>query len=209
MHWQPPRSQWKLNLGFMVFLFLLFVVIWQISSRIAVIFGLGIALGFTLQKARFCFTSALRDPLLTGITQLSQALILLLALSVLGFAGVAWWSADQNIPLILNIYPLGFHTIVGGILFGVGMVLAGGCASGVLMRIGEGFAMQMVAFIGLLVGALIGERSLDLWRAVFGEIPGIFLPEILGWFPAIILELLALLGLWKLSRWWQRKQIGG
>jgi uncharacterized membrane protein YedE/YeeE len=202
------HSQRKWNIGFILFLTLLLALLSQISIRLSLIMALGISLGFVLQKSRFCLVSALRDPILIGMTQLTRAFLLLLGISILGFALVSWASSQRNIPLTLNVFPLGVHTVVGGLLFGIGMVLAGGCSSGILMRMGEGFAMQWVALFGLVVGAVLGERSLIDWRNTFGEWPGVFLPDILGWFLTLILEIGALLALWQLARWWQKKQFG-
>ena len=202
------HSQQKWNLGFIVFLTLLLALLSQISIRLTLIMALGISLGFVLQKSRFCLVSALRDPILIGMTQLTRAFLLLLGISILGFALVSWGASQRNVPLALNVFPMGVHTVVGGVMFGMGMVLAGGCSSGILMRIGEGFVMQWVAFFGLVVGAILGERTVTHWRNAFGEWPGIFLPDVLGWFPTLILEIFALIALWKLTRWWQKKQFG-
>lgn len=202
------HSQWKLSLGFSFFMLLLMVLLIQVSIQLALVFMLSLGLGFTLQKSRFCCASAFRDPLLVGTTKLTQALILLLAISVVGFAVVANVAEVLKIPLSLNLAPLGFNTIIGGILFGIGMVLAGGCASGILMRIGEGFAMQMIALVGLLIGTLLGSYSLPYWHMIFAESPGIFLPDIFGWLPAVAIQILILLGLWQVTRWWQKKQNG-
>ena len=202
------HSQQKWNIGFIVFLTLLLVLLSQISIRLTLILTLGISIGFVLQKSRFCLVSALRDPILIGMTQLTRAFILLLGISILGFALVSWGAVQRNIPLSLNVFPLGVHTIVGGLLFGIGMVLAGGCTTGILIRIGEGFAMQLVAFFGLVVGAVLGERSVINWRNAFGEWPGIFLPDIFGWVPTLILEIAILSALWQLAKWWQKKQLG-
>ncbi|MDO0823449.1 YeeE/YedE thiosulfate transporter family protein [Desulfosporosinus nitroreducens] len=202
------HSQRKWNIGFILFLTLLLLLLSQISIRLTLITSLGISLGFVLQKSRFCLVSALRDPILIGMTQLTRAFLLLLGISILGFALVSWGASQSNIPLSLNIFPMGVHTVVGGLLFGIGMVLAGGCSTGIIIRIGEGFAMQMLAFFGLAVGSVLGERSLKSWRYTFGEWPGIFLPDIFGWVPTLILEIIVLLTLWQLARWWQKKQLG-
>ena len=202
------HSQRKLNIGFILFLTLLITLLSQISIHLTLILALGIGLGFVLQKSRFCLVSSLRDPILIGMTQLTRAFLLLLGISILGFALVSWGAAQINIPLRLNVFPLGVHTVVGGLLFGIGMVLAGGCTSGILVRIGEGFAMQGVAFFGLLVGSVLGNRSVANWKNVFGESPGIFLPDLLGWVPTLILEIIILTALWQLSKWWQIKQLG-
>lgn len=201
-------SQRKLNMGFTLFMVLLFILVAQLSPKLALVLGLGTALGFAMQKSRFCFAAAIRDPLLVGMTHLTQALILLIALSIAGFTLIVWVGEARGISYSLNVFPLGVHTLVGGVLFGIGMVLAGGCASGVLMRIGEGFGMQMLALGGLLIGALLGKLTVAHWRFVFGERPGIFLPDKIGWFGTLFLEFGVLFGLWMLARWWQRKQVG-
>jgi hypothetical protein len=68
--------------------------------------------------------------------------------------------------------------------------------------------MQMAAFGGIMVGAVLGKYSLPVWRANFGELPGIFLPDVVGWFPAIIIQLFILFMLWKITRWWKKKLKG-
>lgn len=199
-------EQRKWNIGLMFFMIMLLILLAQVSTKLALNLALGIAIGFTLQKSRFCFVAGMRDPLLLGITSLSQALILLVALSILGYAWVIVSNPAES--LFLNVYPLGIHTLLGGILFGIGMVIAGGCASGILMRMGEGFAMQTVAFIGLLAGAMLGGSSQKYWRSLWGESPGVFLPDKLGWIPALLIESAILFLLWMLARWWQNIKYG-
>lgn len=200
------KSQRKANLGFSIFIiFLLFLLI-QVSTQLALVFAVSLAIGFTMQKSRFCFVSAFRDPLLVGTTKLTEALILMLVISIPSFSIVFNLSDVFNIPIKLYVTPFGVHTFIGGILFGIGMVLAGGCASGILMRVGEGFAMQMVALFGLFVGAFLGKYSLTYLLSIFYEFPGIFLPDIMGWVPAVAVQLLILLLLWKVIRWWRKNK---
>jgi uncharacterized membrane protein YedE/YeeE len=208
MEINPFHSQRKWNFGFVLFITLLLALLFQISIHLTLIFTLGISLGFVLQKSRFCIVAALRDPLLIGMTQLTRAFLLLLGISILGFALVFWGASQKNISIILYVFPFGVHTVVGGLLFGIGMVLAGGCTTGILMRIGEGFAMQWVAFFGLVIGSVLGERSLIHWKNTFGELPGIFLPDLFGWLPTLLLEITVLTALWLLAKWWQKKKLG-
>lgn len=200
------KSQSKLNLGFSIFILLFLIFLFQLSTRLALIFALSLALGYTLQKSRFCFVAAFRDPLLVGTTKLSQAVILLLLISIPAFTLVFYISSLLNLPIELKVTPFGFHTLLGGILFGIGMVIAGGCASGTLMRVGEGFAMQMLALGGLIIGAFLGNFSLPYLLNIFQEFPGVFLPDIMGWIPALSIQLLALLSLWQGIRWWQKSK---
>ena len=52
--------------------------------------------------------------------------------------------------------PFGVHTLIAGLIFGVGMVLSGGCASGSLYKIGEGnMTSFVVAFFGLCIGQAV------------------------------------------------------
>lgn len=200
------KSQKKWSLGYIIFLILGMTLLAQFSLKLAAALLIGIGIGFVMQKTRFCFVSAFRDPMLVGMTTLTRAVVFLLILSMLGFAGTYWLAGQLGWSLKLNVFPFGIHTIVGGGLFGIGMVLAGGCASGVLVRMGEGFGMQMVAFAGLIIGAIFGEQSLPYWKAYFGEHAGIFLPDVLGWLPAIIIQLSLLIFLWYLAKWWQKNQ---
>lgn len=199
------KSQQKLNLGFSFFILLLLLLLVQVSAQLALIFLVSLAIGFTMQKSRICFVAAFRDPLLVGTTKLTETLILLLVISIPSFAIVYNFADMFNISLNLYVTPFGVHTFIGGILFGTGMVLAGGCASGILTRVGEGFAMQMIALLGLFIGAFWGKYSLPHWLSIFHEFPGIFLPDIMGWVPAVALQLSILLLLWKAIRWWQRR----
>ena len=55
------------------------------------------------------------------------------------------------------VVPVSFATVIGAFIFGIGMVIAGGCASGTLMRVGEGFTMQILALFFFIVGSLWGR----------------------------------------------------
>ncbi|NMA69219.1 MAG: YeeE/YedE family protein [Desulfitobacterium sp.] len=200
------KSQSSLNLGFSIFILLFLIFLLQLSTKLALIFALSLALGYTLQKSRFCFVAAFRDPLLVGTTKISQAVILLLIISIPAFFLVFQIASNLHLPIELNVTPFGFHTFLGGLLFGTGMVLAGGCASGTLMRVGEGFAMQMIALGGLIIGAFLGNSSLPYILNIFHEFPGVFLPDIMGWVPAISIQLLVLILLWLGIRKWQKSK---
>ena len=63
------------------------------SPDLAISWVIGIGFGIVLQKARFCFAAAFRDPFLTGSTSLAKAVIIALAIATLGFAASAsGWS---------------------------------------------------------------------------------------------------------------------
>ncbi|MCL7413588.1 MAG: YeeE/YedE family protein [ANME-2 cluster archaeon] len=110
-------------------------------------FLFGVAFGAVLQRGRFCMASAARDLFLTKDTYLAKGVIYAILFTSIGFFTV------ESLGLIeFQIKPLGLHNVIGGSLFGVGMVLAGGCASGVLFRAGEGYVSAYTAILGVLTG---------------------------------------------------------
>lgn len=162
------------------------------------VFPIGILLGLTLERSRFCFAASIRNPLTIGTTKLLQAVIIALIVSTLGFYFLQVQTIDINnfqiseVPGTLK--PVGWNTVVGGILFGIGMVIAGGCASGTLMRIGEGFTLQIVVLIAFITGSVLaGIFHYSFWYDLFIEGTEIvYLPEVLGFIPALILQITVL-----------------
>ncbi|HRF96358.1 MAG TPA: YeeE/YedE thiosulfate transporter family protein, partial [Aggregatilineales bacterium] len=59
--------------------------------------------------------------------------------------------------------PLGWHTIFGATLFGFGMVLAGGCVTGSIYRMGEGYVGSWVSFAGILLGLFSASFTWNWW----------------------------------------------
>jgi len=158
---------------------------------------LGILMGITLQRSRLCFTAGFRDPILVGSTKVLKAVLIGLILSTLGFYFLHLQSAAQGIadPLQLpgQIYPVGIHTALGAVVFGAAMVLAGGCASGTLVRVGEGYAMQLIVLIGFIIGTLLGARHYEFWDLMLiSKAPTIYLPSLLGYRSTLVLQLLVL-----------------
>jgi uncharacterized membrane protein YedE/YeeE len=113
----------------------------------AILAGLlvGILFGFALQRGRFCMNSAIRDSILLQDMTLAKSVAIAVLVSMFGFAimDAAGWIAVNPKPLVWGA------NLVGGIIFGIGMVLAGGCASGITYRVGEGMVGALAALIGL------------------------------------------------------------
>lgn len=108
--------------------------------------AIGIILGFILQRGRFCTTGAFRDVVFAGKTRWFSAFIVLIAVHAIGL----WTMVSLG---VITVEPGQFPwlaTIIGGFIFGVGMVLAAGCATGTYYRVGEGligswFALALYA----------------------------------------------------------------
>lgn len=186
-----------------------------------VIIGLGF--GYVLQRSRFCFTASLRDPVLTGGTNLTKAVIIALSLASLGYMALQMKATGfgleklgtEALPDVSklpgHVRDVGVHTILGGFIFGIGAVIAGGCASGTLMRMGEGFVQQWIAFIFFVLGSVIGMALLPYMQdtGILYQSVKVYLPKLLGgWVPAIIIQFGLLFLLYILADWYGKKKAG-
>lgn len=115
----------------------------------------GALFGFALQRGRFCMNSAFRDIILGRDFTLFKALAVAILVSMIGFSVMAMTGVVTLAPKPL----MWGANIVGGLLFGVGMVLAGGCASGITYRTGEGMMGAVMAVLGFGLSALMGATG--------------------------------------------------
>jgi hypothetical protein len=113
----------------------------------AVMTGLfvGVLFGFVLQRGRFCMNSAFRDAILLKDNVLLKTVFVALLVEMVGFAVM-----DSVGAIAINPKPFWWGAnLLGSFIFGIGMVLAGGCASGITYRFGEGMVGAMTAVLGL------------------------------------------------------------
>ena len=134
------------------------VVILSVTDQpiAAIYWVVGVVFGVTVQRSRFCFTSAFRDFFLLGQTRMIKGILVGLAVSSVGFVMIMSTVSPNPgfgaFPSDAHVLPVGLSTLIAGILFGIGMVLAGGCVSGSLYRMGEGYVGSWVAILGVMVG---------------------------------------------------------
>ncbi len=173
---------------------------------------IGVGLGYSMQRSRFCFTAAYRDPMLTGETKLTRAVIVAFALSTILFFGkhaaafgtdLSKLTADNMPGNVINL-----QMIIGSFIFGIGAVLAGGCASGTFVRMGEGYVQLWICFpffcLGNAVAGGITKATAGTWFTAGSKV---YLPQVFGGLvPALLIQLAALLALWVLASWWESKK---
>jgi hypothetical protein len=108
------------------------------------------------------------------------------------------------------VFPSFWHgALLGGALFGAGMVIAGGCGTGSIWRAGEGHVKLWVAVFFFAVGASM-MRLLLVRAQLLGELgAAIFLPDLVGWQGAGW-SVVAVMLIWYLLAGWneQRKRSG-
>ncbi|MDR3419627.1 MAG: YeeE/YedE family protein, partial [Nevskia sp.] len=157
---------------------------------VVALFALGGVLGVALYHASFGFTSAYRAFLSERRSAGLRAQLVMLALAVVLFFPALGAGQLFGHPVSGNVSPLGTSVVVGAFLFGVGMQLGGGCASGTLFAAGGGSTRMLVTLAFFIVGSVVGVAQLGWWQAL-PSLPPVSLVTSLGWPVALALNLAA------------------
>ncbi|HJV96789.1 MAG TPA: YeeE/YedE family protein [Albitalea sp.] len=134
-------------------------------------FALALLFGAIAQHTRFCTMGALADVVNIGDWSRLRMWMLAMGTAVLGFNALVYFGALRASDSIYAGPSVAWlSAIVGGGLFGVGMVLASGCASKNLVRAGGGslkalVVLGVVAFAGFAtlkgIGAVVRVLTVD------------------------------------------------
>jgi hypothetical protein len=93
-----------------------------------------------------------------------RSFVLLVAVSMALFEAARLFGLLSVYPFPLLYAPTAAN-VIGGLLFGIGMVLAGGCVVGTLYKMGSGSALSMTAFVGLIIGSGLYAEVHPAWAA--------------------------------------------
>lgn len=175
---------------------------------------LGGLAGLGLYHAAFGFTAAWRRLVRERRGAGLRAQMLLLALAcvvtypLIGLETQTGWNMH---PVIL---PMGLASAIGAVVFGIGMQLGGGCASGTLFTVGGGSTRMVVTLAFFIAGSVVATAHIpSFWNQLdemtgVPNIPGFSATATLGPFGALAL-LLAILGtIWLSSAWFERRAHG-
>ena len=131
------------------------------ASR-AIIVLAGFAIGFVMHRSRFCVARAVREPFMTAEGDMTKAVILALAVGTPVASLI--FQAELLDPYTAIPPRFWLGSLLGGTVFGLGMVFAGGCGTGSLWRVGEGHlklwvAVFFFAWVGSIAHALFGKAG--------------------------------------------------
>jgi len=158
-----------------------------VGAAQAALYIVGALLGVTLYHAAFGFTSAWRVFIADGRGAGLRAQMLMLAVGVaLFFPALSGGTLFGN-PVTGLVQPAGTSVIVGAFLFGIGMQLGGGCASGTLYTVGGGSTRMIITLVFFIVGSLIGTAHMPFWTAM-PQLKPIAAYNALGLMPALLLN---------------------
>lgn len=157
---EKRRRFWAYSIvGFLIIISLWYYSVNPLYMYIIAYLWFGFAYGILLQYGRFCFASAWRDLIAIRVTRMFVGIMI--AMGVFSIVMAALESVNMS---TFHPGPLGLHELLGGLLFGLGMVFAGGCASGTLYKSGEGNGTSL----------LIVLPAMMFSQAVFVDFGGYF-----------------------------------
>jgi uncharacterized membrane protein YedE/YeeE len=151
-------------------------------------FALSAVFGVVAQRTHFCTMGAIADVWSMGDWTRARMWVLASAVAILGFnamAAAGWVDSSKTIYAGTQLRWLSM--IVGGLLFGFGMVLASGCGSKALVRLGGGNLKSLVVLVMLAIAASATLRGISavvrvntVDRVVLPMAPGQDLPHLLA-----------------------------
>ncbi|QIL72546.1 YeeE/YedE family protein [Diaphorobacter sp. HDW4B] len=156
-----------------------------VATVLVAVFLLAAVLGAVMRETRFCTMGAISDVVYVGDWMRMRQWLLAIGVAMIGFAllaNIGWVQPADTIYAMRRV--LWLSSIVGGVMFGIGMVMASGCGARNLTRVGGGSLKSLVVLIVMAVAGfatLKGITSVPRARwleSVFVEMPHItLLPE--------------------------------
>lgn len=165
------------------------------DGRLGLLFCIGLGLGLSLYHGAFGFSAAYRKAFRDGDVSAVAAHAVMLAAAIVLFAPVLGAGSFLGQPVGGAVAPVDVGMVFGAFLFGIGMQLAGGCASGTLYTTGGGSPRMLAVLIFFCLGGFWASLHLAAWQALPG-IGAVSLGEVLGWPMAAATQLALLLAIW-------------
>lgn len=195
-----------------------------LDQKLAFSLVAGVGLGYTLTRSRFGFAGGIKRIYVRGEGSLAKALLVAFAVLTLVYGAAHWGAAVKGavpafveaakvegakiIPGTQNVYMANIGTAVGAFVFGIGMIIAGGCASGTLADFGEGEGHAVIAFPLFVLGTIPGHWLREVIdKSPVGKI-GVraYLPDYFGYVGAYAVTILGLLALYYAVKRYERKR---
>jgi len=149
----------------------------------------GIVMGYVLQRGQLCFHSAARDSL-DGRFLLARGWALGVAIASVGITLLFLLPGTSGLNQGLAFRPVA--NVTGGLIIGLGMVVARSCVSGLFYKLGSGMLGAAVGLIGWAGGELLARQVTLPGPTVLSGGEGATIPGLLG-LPRLVVALLLLI----------------
>lgn len=139
----------------------------QLALQVGVAsFAISFLSGVLIHRGHFCTMGAISDWVVMGDATRLRQWALAVAVAMAGFGLMAWlgWISPLN-TIYASSQVAWLSALLGGGMFGIGMVLASGCSSKSLVRLAAGNLKSLVVLLAMAVSALAAMRGLTaVWR---------------------------------------------
>jgi uncharacterized membrane protein YedE/YeeE len=215
------KTQYFVGFAIIIAMVILTISLSANNPKLGLFLITGLSIGYVMQRSRLGFAGGIKRIYVTGDSSLTKALMFMLSISIIITAAIHYGAFShgaevafravggaERIPGTQFIKPINVLTIVGGILFGIGMMFGGGCASGTLTDAGEGEGRALVTLFFFITGALWGEYAMGWLKntVLFTWSKKVYLPDAFGYMGAIIISLLACLAVYVFAKWYENKR---
>ena len=136
---------------------------------------------------------------MTGDAEHTRAAALAVVISMLGFAILKFTDLKDKGEWVFPA--AGAGALLGGLIFGIGMVLTGGCGAGSIWRMGEGQVKLWMAIVTFALGASVTRMFLVQTGLQQQLGAAVFMPSVFGWAGAVALVVAVMLGWAALATW--------
>src|SRR5918995_3830470 len=178
-----------------------------ISWRQAALFLVGAFAGIVLYHAAFGFTSSWRVFISDRKGAGLRAQMLMLAATCAVFFPLLSAGSLFGQPMRGNISPAGTAVLAGAFIFGIGMQLGGGCASGTLFSVGGGNLRMVVTLLMFIVGSVIGTAHVPWWTSQPSFAP-MSMVTTFGVIAALAMNAMLFGGIWAATVFAERRRHG-
>ena len=211
----PNKGTWQIWLGWIITIGVGILAYTYIEdNKIMTWFIIiGCLMGLISQRSRFCIVKSFRDPFMSGESQGAVGVMAGLVVTLVGFTAIKIFGISstgaslRDIEMVWVFPNFWAKAAIGGIIFGIGMTIAGGCAVGTLWRVGEGQVKLWFSAIGFLIISPISKLyivpSLDSVLPHSMKFKN-YLPDYIGYGGAFAL-VLAIILIWYVFVKWNEK----
>jgi len=178
-----------------------------VSGRQSLLFLVGALAGVALYHAAFGFTASWRTFITDRRGGGIRAQMLMLALTCAVFFPLLATGHAFGQTLRGSVAPVGMSVVVGAFMFGIGMQLGGGCASGTLYSAGGGNTRMLATLAAFIAGSVIGTAHMPWWSALPATRP-LSLIAMVGAAPGLAVSLAAFALLTVMTLMLERRRYG-
>ena len=121
----------------------------------------GLLLGAISHRTHFCTMGAISDVVHLGDWTRAHQWLCAIGLAMVGFAALSDLGLiDPSKTLYASTRLMWLSTLVGGLMFGYGMVIASGCGNKALVRMGGGNLKSLVVFVVMGISAFATMKGI-------------------------------------------------